>query len=75
MWAVGVVRTGNEMAVSEEELHAMPVEERTAKLDQGRLHLMTAGADYVIDGVSEIEPVLDNINVRLKNGERPGGSQ
>jgi phosphonoacetaldehyde hydrolase len=75
MWAVGVVRTGNEMAVSEEELHAMPVEERAAKLDQGRLHLMTAGADYVIDGVSEIEPVLDNINARLKNGERPGGSQ
>jgi len=31
----------------------------------------TAGAHYVIDSVADLLPVLENINTRLKLGERP----
>jgi hypothetical protein len=30
-----------------------------------------AGAHYVVNGISDVSPVLDEINVRLAAGERP----
>jgi phosphonoacetaldehyde hydrolase len=30
-----------------------------------------AGAHYVVNGIADVSPVLDEINVRLAAGERP----
>ena len=66
MWAVGVTNTGNEVGMSAEELAALPVAERDKKFEQARQRLEAAGADYVIEEVAVLEPVLEQINMRLK---------
>jgi phosphonoacetaldehyde hydrolase len=66
MWAVGVTRTGNEVGVSAAELAAWPAAEREKRFAQARRRLQEAGADYLIDDVAALEPVLARINARLK---------
>lgn len=71
MWTVGVTETGNEMGLSEAELNALAVEQRE---QLGRLagqRLMQAGAHYVIEGVAQLMPVIEEIDSRLARGERP----
>lgn len=71
MWTVGVTETGNEMGLSEAELNALPAEQRE---QLGRLagqRLMQAGAHYVIEGVAQLMPVIEQINSKLARGERP----
>jgi phosphonoacetaldehyde hydrolase len=67
MWAVGVIKTGNEVGVSAEELAALPLVEREKKFAQARRRLQDAGADYLIDDVAAIEPLLEKINARLRD--------
>jgi phosphonoacetaldehyde hydrolase len=67
MWAVGVIKTGNEVGVSAQELAALPLVEREKKFAQARLRLQDAGADYLIDDVAAIEPLLEKINARLRD--------
>jgi phosphonoacetaldehyde hydrolase len=66
MWSVGVVNTGNEVGVSAEDLAALPASEREKKFAEARRRLHAAGADYLIDDVTGIEPVLEKINARLE---------
>jgi len=73
MWTVAVAQTGNEMGLNESELaHADPtwLEARTAIIHE---KLYGAGAHYVINrvGMEELLPVLDDIEARLSQGERP----
>jgi len=71
MWSVGVTATGNEVGLSESQLAALPVEDRTRRLEQASHKLNAAGAHYVIDSVADLQPVLDQIDRRLDAGERP----
>ena len=72
MWAIGVVNTGNEVGLRAEELAALPPAEREKKFEQARQRLQAAGPDYLIEDVSAIDPVLEQINARLQNRERRG---
>lgn len=71
MWTVGVVKTGNEMGLTQEEVEALPPDIREEKLRCGRERLIQAGAHFVIDGIGDLPPLLDEINTRLARGERP----
>lgn len=71
MWTVGVARTGNEMGLSLAELNELPADERDARLKKAYERLTASGAHYVIDGVADLMPVLDEIENRLATGERP----
>ena len=44
---------------------------RKAKLARAYRRVRQAGAHYVVDGISDVSPVPDEINVRLAAGERP----
>jgi phosphonoacetaldehyde hydrolase len=70
-WTIGVARTGNEVGLTEEELNARPPAEREALIERARARLHHARAHYVVDGVSDILPVLDEIDQRLAGGETP----
>jgi phosphonoacetaldehyde hydrolase len=70
-WTVGVARTGNEVGLSEEELAARSEAECTALVEGARDRLRGARAHYVVDGVADILPVLDQIETRLAVGETP----
>ena len=71
MWTVAVAATGNEMGLSAAELAALPPEERERRLEHARRCLEAAGAHYVIDAAAHLEPVLEQIEKRLRAGERP----
>jgi phosphonoacetaldehyde hydrolase len=70
-WTIGVTRTGNEIGLSESEWNALPADRQTALLTRARDRLGAAGADYLIDSVADVEPILDMIDARLARGERP----
>lgn len=64
-WTVGVAVTGNAFGMSEAEAGALAPADFAARRDAARETLREAGADYVIDGVAELVPVLNAIEARL----------
>ena len=71
MWTVGVVRTGNMVGLTQAEFDALSPAEQEMRLQTGRDRLRDAGTHYVIDKVSDFDPVFDEIDARLERGERP----
>ncbi len=71
VWSVGVAITGNMIGLSEADWNALPPGQRETRARAARNALLNAGAHYVIDRVADIAPVLDQINARLRQGERP----
>jgi len=71
MWSVSVTRTGNEVGLTMAELAAMSDEAQQERIDAAKKRLEACGADYVIEGVAELLPVIDDINLRLARGEKP----
>ncbi len=70
-WTVGLAKTGNEVGLNLEEINALTPEVLARKLARAREGLAKSGAHYVVDGITDILPVIDNINERLARGERP----
>jgi phosphonoacetaldehyde hydrolase len=71
MWAVGVAVTGNEVGLSAAAFAALSPDDQRYVRDGARDTLHSAGAHYVVDGLADILPVLENIELRLANGEKP----
>jgi phosphonoacetaldehyde hydrolase len=71
MWTVGVTATGNEVGLTEFQLAALSTRERDCRLDQASSKLKAAGAHYVIESVAHLEPLLEQIDQRLRAGQRP----
>jgi phosphonoacetaldehyde hydrolase len=71
MWTIGLAKTGNEMGLPEKEIEALDPEIRSARLARAYKRMQQSGAHYVVDGISEVPPLLDQINARLACGERP----
>jgi phosphonoacetaldehyde hydrolase len=70
-WTVGIAASGNGVGLSHAELTALPPEERKQRVDMATAALLGAGADYVIDSVADLWPVLETIAARINAGERP----
>ncbi len=71
MWTIGLAKTGNEMGLTEEEIAALDPEVRSARLARAYKRMAQAGAHYVVDGIYDVAPLLDEINARLASGDRP----
>ncbi|HSB70880.1 MAG TPA: phosphonoacetaldehyde hydrolase [Candidatus Methylomirabilis sp.] len=71
VWTIGVAKTGNEMGLNLEEIKALDEASLARRLDRAREALAMSGAHYVVDGISDVLPVLEEINARLARGERP----
>jgi phosphonoacetaldehyde hydrolase len=70
-WAIGVAATGNMIGLSQKEFEVLAKPEREARLVEARAELEKAGAHYVVDSLAEVDPVLDDIDACLQNGEKP----
>jgi phosphonoacetaldehyde hydrolase len=70
-WTVGVALTGNIAGLSEEELAALPPDARGAVRARATTELEAAGADLVIDGISELPIAVFEIERRIAAGEAP----
>jgi len=71
MWTVAVAATGNEIGLSEEQFAALTGVDRKHRLATARDTLLQAGAHFVVDSIVQCEGILDAIEHKLGNGERP----
>ena len=71
MWSIGLAMTGNEFGLNEKEIQALDPEVRELKRARAYTRLAQAGAHYVVDGIGDVPPIIDEINQRLARGERP----
>jgi len=65
MWSVGVVTSSNEMGMTQEEIRLMEPKELESRKQMVRNSFFEAGADYVIDNLSEMGDLIDKINLKL----------
>lgn len=70
-WTVGVTLTGNETGLSLAALAAVSDTERAALRQRAGIRLRAAGAHYLVDGVADLLPVIDDIEQRLRRGKTP----
>ncbi len=70
-WTVGIAMTGNQVGLSQQELTALPPEQQAALRAAATGKLKRAGSHFVIDGVGDLLPVIEEIEGRLRRGERP----
>jgi phosphonoacetaldehyde hydrolase len=71
MWTIGLAKTGNELGLTEEQIAALDPELLKARLAKAYRRMHQSGAHYVVDGIADVMPLLDDINARLARGERP----
>lgn len=71
MWTVAVGLTGNEVGLTLAEVETLDSPALMARLETAHTRLAEAGAHYIVDGLDEVPDVLDEINQRLRAGERP----
>lgn len=70
-WTVGLAASGNGVGLAYDALEALPADDRAARIALAAADLHAAGADYVIDSVADLWPVLETIAARIDAGERP----
>ena len=71
-WGVGVSRYSNYMDIdSPEDIEKLSDAEIKKRNEKTKEILHNAGAHYVIDSIADIEPVIEDVNLRLSLGERP----
>ncbi len=71
MWTVGIAKTGNELGLTPSELATIPADELQTRLNAIYDRFYEAGAHFVVDSVADSLPILDSIQAKLANGERP----
>lgn len=70
VWSVGVILGSNELALTRDEVEALPAEELSRRMERVRLRMYAAGADYVIDSIHELPTLIDSINGRMAFRDR-----
>jgi phosphonoacetaldehyde hydrolase len=64
-WTVGLTASGNGVGLDAEAYAALPADERQARLSACGRELKAAGADFVIEDVSRLMPVVHEIARRI----------
>jgi phosphonoacetaldehyde hydrolase len=70
-WTVGVAASGNRVGLSGVAWEALDAADRRVRLTEAKASLAAAGADFVIDTVADLPPIVETIAERLRRGERP----
>lgn len=71
MWTVGVVRTGNDVGLSEADAARMDPDGLAVLTAAAGARLRGAGAHYVVDSIADCFSVIEAIEARLARGEVP----
>ncbi|WP_301860808.1 phosphonoacetaldehyde hydrolase [uncultured Megasphaera sp.] len=61
VWSVGVMDGSSVMGLNEDQFNAMTAEEKAARRDQVRKVFAEAGADYIIQDMTELPALLETI--------------
>jgi phosphonoacetaldehyde hydrolase len=68
-WTIGLAASGNGVGLNLSDYRALAEPERRARVAVAAGQLSAAGADYVIETVADIRPVLEEIAARIAAGE------
>ena len=71
MWTIGLARSGNEIGLTEEEIAALDPADYERRLARAYRRMYGVGCHYVVDSIAEMLPCIDDIERRLRIGERP----
>ena len=71
VWAVSIIRSGNEIGLSQKEQAALPADALKARIARARARLAACGPHYLIDTVADLLPVIDDLSARIARGDRP----
>ncbi|MGQ0676099.1 MAG: phosphonoacetaldehyde hydrolase [Rhodospirillales bacterium] len=71
MWTVGLAVSGNEVGLNLEQWKALSKDRQQAMREKAYRRMQTCGAHYTVDTIADLVPCLDDIEQRLKRGERP----
>ena len=71
MWTIGLTKTGNEIGLNLAEIEALPKEVYARMIERAYNRMWQSGAHFVVDGISDVLPCLDDINARMARGEKP----
>ena len=66
VWSVGIILGSNELALTEDEVAVMPAEELKTRMLDVRYRMYAAGADYVIDDITELPMLIESME-KIKN--------
>ena len=64
-WAVGLSASGNGVGLGREAFLALSDEDRAQRVSESERQLRAAGADYVIEDVSQLMSVVHDIAKRI----------
>lgn len=67
VWTVGAILGSNELALTREEVAAMPAGELKARMDDVRRRMLEAGAHYVVDSIEQLPGVIADINGKMNS--------
>ena len=70
-WGIGLAISGNEVGVQLDEWNAFPEELKQKHRDRIYPTMYQRGAHYVVDSIADLMPCLDDIEARMKRGEKP----
>ncbi len=70
-WGIGLAISGNEVGVQLDEWNAFSEEIKQKHRDRIYPTMYQHGAHYDIDSITDLIPCLDDIELRLKRGEKP----
>ncbi len=71
MWTIGVALSGNELGLTEQQVAQLHNGQIEARREEIRRKMYMVGAHYVVDGIWDCSPVMDEIRHRVASGERP----
>ena len=65
VWTVGVIIGSNEMGLTEDEFEQLSEDERQKQMAAVRNRMYAAGADYVVNDITELPALIEAINKRM----------
>ncbi len=71
-WTIGVAASGNAVGLPAAGLAALDPADREARIAAAAASLHAEGADFVIDDVSHLLPVIHQIAAAIAAGQKPG---
>ena len=71
MWTIGLAISGNEVGMQLKDWKKLPKKEQQRLREGAYTRMYQSGAHYVVDGIADILPCLDDIDARLARGEKP----
>eukprot|EP01083_Nonionella_stella_P077396 211346_1 len=70
-WSVGLAKASNYVGMTESDYDALPIEDQRRKLKRSYDILSDAGAHYVVDTITDLPEIIQDINRKLALGEKP----